>query len=50
MSDSERDALGVEGRRLLEEERRQLDDEQRAESENRSGTKGRHDGRGWSLY
>ncbi|KUO14722.1 hypothetical protein [Streptomyces dysideae] len=50
MSDSERDALAAEGERRLEEERRQLDDERRAESENRSGTKSRHDGRGWSLY
>jgi hypothetical protein len=50
MSDSERDALAAEGERRLEEERRQLDDERRAESENRSGTKARHDGRGWSLY
>jgi hypothetical protein len=51
MSDSEREALAAEGRQRLDEERRQLEDEQqRAESENRSGTKGRHDGRGWSLY
>lgn len=50
MSDSEREALAAEGEQRLAEERRQLDDERRAESENRSGTKGRHDGRGWSLY
>lgn len=50
MSDRERDALAAEGERRLAEERQRLDDERRAESENRSGTKGRHDGRGWSLY
>lgn len=50
MSDSEREALAADGERRLEEERRQLDDERRTESENRSGTKSRHDGRGWSLY
>jgi hypothetical protein len=50
MSDSEREALAAEGEQRLAEERRQLDDERRAESENRSGAKGRHDGRGWSLY
>ncbi|GAB2765197.1 hypothetical protein [Streptomyces bullii] len=50
LSDSEREQLAAEGERRLEEERRQLDDERRAESENRSGTKSRHDGRGWSLY
>ncbi|GHH31644.1 hypothetical protein [Streptomyces lanatus] len=43
MSDSEREALAAEGERQLEEQRR-------AESENRSGEKSRHDGRGWSLY
>jgi hypothetical protein len=50
MSDSEREALAMDGQRRLEEERRQLDEERRAESESRSGSKGRHDGRGWSLY
>lgn len=50
MSDSEREALAADGERRLEEERRQLDDERRTESENRPGTKSRHDGRGWSLY
>lgn len=50
MSDSEREALAADGERRLEEERRQLDDGRRTESENRSGTKSRHDGRGWSLY
>jgi hypothetical protein len=50
MSDSEREALAMEGQRRLQEERRQLDEERRAETENRSGSKGRHDGRGWSLY
>jgi len=50
MSDSERNALAAEGQRRLEEERRRLDEERRAESENQSGTKSRHDGRGWSLY
>ena len=50
MSDSEREALAADGERRLAEERRQLDDERRTESENRSGTKSRHDGRGWSLY
>ncbi|MEU9049521.1 hypothetical protein AB0D37_03795 [Streptomyces sp. NPDC048384] len=50
MSDSEREALAADGERRLEEERRQLDDERRTESENRSGTKSRHDGHGWSLY
>ncbi|MEV8435512.1 hypothetical protein PGH47_31085 [Streptomyces sp. HUAS 31] len=50
MSDSEREALAADGERRLEEERQQLDDERRTESENRSGTKSRHDGRGWSLY
>lgn len=50
MSDRERDELAAEGERRLAEERRQLDEERRAESQNRSGTKSRHDGRGWSLY
>ncbi|MFF3908449.1 hypothetical protein ACFYZJ_21250 [Streptomyces sp. NPDC001848] len=50
LPDSEREALAAEGKRRLEEERRQLQDEQRAALENRSGTKSRHDGRGWSLY
>ncbi|WP_405589871.1 hypothetical protein [Streptomyces sp. NBC_01092] len=50
MSDSEREALAVDGERRLEEERRQLDEERRAASEDRSSAKGRHDGRGWSLY
>ena len=50
MSDSEREALAADGERRLEEERRQLDDERRTESEKGSGTKSRHDGRGWSLY
>ncbi|MFC8094742.1 hypothetical protein [Streptomyces sp. NPDC057301] len=50
MSDSEREALAADGERRLEAERRQLDDERRTESENPSGTKSRHDGRGWSLY
>lgn len=50
MSDRERDELAAEGERRLEDVRRQLDDERRAEAENRSGTKSRHDGRGWSLY
>ena len=50
LSDSERESLAAEGERRLEEERRQLEDEQRAQFENRSGTKARHDGRGWSLY
>ncbi|MGI5378625.1 hypothetical protein ACQEV2_31120 [Streptomyces sp. CA-251387] len=50
MSERERDELAAEGERRLAEERRQLDEERRTESENRSGTKSRHDGRGWSLY
>lgn len=50
MSDSEREALAVDGERRLEEERRQLDEERRVASEDRSSPKGRHDGRGWSLY
>ncbi|MFE9441503.1 hypothetical protein ACFYO2_21390 [Streptomyces sp. NPDC006602] len=50
MSDSAREALAAEGEQRLAEERRQFDDERRAESEKRSGAKGRHDGRGWSLY
>ncbi|MER5937489.1 hypothetical protein ABT121_09240 [Streptomyces sp. NPDC001928] len=50
MSDSEREALAVDGERRLEEERRQLDEERRVASEDRSSAKGRHDGRGWSLY
>ncbi|MFF4525587.1 hypothetical protein [Streptomyces bluensis] len=50
MSDSERDALAAEGERRLEDERRQLDSQRRVEAESRSGTKSRHDGRGWSLY
>ena len=50
MSDRERQELAAEGERRLDDERRQIDDERRTESENRSGTKSRHDGRGWSLY
>ncbi|TXS42011.1 hypothetical protein EAO75_34070 [Streptomyces sp. uw30] len=50
MSDSEREALAVDGERRIEEERRQLDEERRVASEDRSSAKGRHDGRGWSLY
>ncbi|MFI9647853.1 hypothetical protein ACIHAA_16345 [Streptomyces sp. NPDC052040] len=50
LSEGEREALAAEGRSRLDEERRQLEDGRRAEAENRSGTKARHDGRGWSLY